>query len=53
MEVPDRILQQIAALQNMTVERGATEAEAATAMQKMQALLFKYNLDLSSLDLHK
>ena len=53
MEVPDRIIQQIVALQNMTVERGATEAEATTAMQKMQALLFKYNLDLSSLDLHK
>lgn len=52
-EVPDRILQQIAALQNMTVERGATEAEATTALTKLQALLFKYNLDLASIDVGK
>lgn len=49
-ELPDSVLRQIAALQNMTVERGATEAEAQTAMSKLQAILFKYNLDLAEIN---
>lgn len=49
----DKVLDLIAKLAAMTVENGATEAEAATAAQKMQKLLFDYNLSLADVKVGK
>lgn len=45
--VNERVLDLIAKLANVTEARGATEAEASTALDKMQRLLFQHNLSLS------
>jgi hypothetical protein len=42
-----KVLKQIAALLDKTVERGCTEEEATAATAKAQELLTKYNLDAS------
>lgn len=46
-QVPERILERIQAMLNMTVMRGCTEAEALNAATRAQAMLFKYHLQLS------
>jgi hypothetical protein len=48
----ETILSRIKKLMNMTVERGATVEEAATAQAKAQALLFEHNLSMASVDAH-
>lgn len=49
-EISDKTMELIAKLQNMTVDRGASENEAAIALQKMQKLLFDHNLSLSDVN---
>lgn len=46
----DDVLRKVRALLAMTENRGATEAEAAVASAKAQALLMEYNLSLPSSD---
>lgn len=43
----ESIISRIKKLLNLTEDRGATTAEAATAAAKVQALLFEHNLDMS------
>jgi hypothetical protein len=43
----ESIISRIKKLLNMTEDRGATTAEAATAAAKAQALLFEHNLEMS------
>jgi len=47
------VLAKIKKLQSLTVERGATPEEAATAAAKAQALLFEHNLSMADLDTHE
>lgn len=46
----DTMIQRIKKLQNLTIERGATPEEAATAAAKIQAILFQYNLEQIDID---
>jgi hypothetical protein len=48
----ETILSRIKKLMNLTVERGATVEEAATAQVKAQALLFEHNLSMASVNAH-
>lgn len=50
---PEQVLQQVVALLNKTVERGATPAEAAAAAAKAQGLMFAYNLTTADVDKSK
>jgi hypothetical protein len=43
----EKILDTVKKLLNMTVENGCSEAEATTAMEMAQSLLFKYNLEMA------
>lgn len=54
MTSPDpKVIELLVALKNMTTDRGASEAEAATAMAKMQRLLFQHNLSMSDVEVNK
>lgn len=46
----DNLLAKLLALKQKTVENGCTEAEAQAAAEMVQALLLKYNIDISELD---
>jgi hypothetical protein len=46
----DTILKRIQKLLALTVERGATPEEAATAAAKAQALLFEHNLSMAQVE---
>lgn len=49
----DSILAKIKKLLNLTVDRGATPDEAASAAAKAQALLFEHNLSMSQVNTHE
>ena len=49
----DRLVQRIQALRAKTVEQGCTEQEALAAAEKVAALLDRYGLSLSELDLRR
>jgi len=54
MTTPDpKILDLIQKLHNLATGKGATEAEASNAMEKMQALLFKHNLTTADVSMGK
>lgn len=50
-EQQEKILNQIRALQNKTVDNGCTEEEAMSASKKMGELLDKYNIDMSEIEI--
>lgn len=50
-EISDKTLDLIAKLHALANDRAATEAEATTALQKMQALLFRHNITLDDVSL--
>ncbi len=49
-EVPESVLELVVKLLNVTVEKGATEAEAATAASKASALLLKHQLEMADVE---
>lgn len=51
MTTDSKTLELIARLHALATNKGATEAEAATALSKMQALLFKHNLTMSDISM--
>lgn len=52
MTEKESILNRIKKLMAMTVERGATPEEAATAAAKIQAILFEHNLGIAEAEAH-
>jgi hypothetical protein len=50
--IMETIISRIKKLLALTVERGATPEEAATALAKAQALLFEHNLTMSAVESH-
>lgn len=54
MTNPDpKVLDLIQKLHNLATGKGATEAEASNAMERMQALLFKHNLTMADVTMGK
>ena len=51
-QMKDSLLTRIKKLMAMTVERGATVEEAATAARKIQQILFEHNLSMSQVESH-
>lgn len=49
--VDDKTLDLIQKLHNLAINKGATEAEAANALARMQALLFRHNLSIDDVNL--
>jgi hypothetical protein len=53
MSPQDTILNRVKKLLALTIDRGATPEEAASASAKAQALLFEHNLSMAQVDTHE